>query len=62
MDPMAGHGLMLVNGEFGRRITRQVQRFGMSPPALEWAWGQPWDLDQVAEALDKMPADLSSGR
>jgi aspartate aminotransferase-like enzyme len=55
VDPMSKHGLMLVNGEFGRRIDKQVQRFGMKPPVLEWPWGQPWDLEQVAEALDRVP-------
>jgi aspartate aminotransferase-like enzyme len=55
VDSMAKHGLMLVNGEFGRRIAKQVVRFGMNPPVLEWPWGQPWDLDQVAEALDRVP-------
>jgi aspartate aminotransferase-like enzyme len=55
VDSMAKHGLMLVNGEFGRRIAKQVVRFGLNPPVLEWPWGQPWDLDQVAEALDRVP-------
>jgi aspartate aminotransferase-like enzyme len=49
------NGLVLVNGEFGRRILKQVNRFGANPRPLEWPWGQPWDLDQVAIALDRMP-------
>lgn len=54
-DPAAEHGLMLVNGEFGRRIVKQAQRFGLQPRILEWAWGQSWDLDQVEETLREMP-------
>jgi aspartate aminotransferase-like enzyme len=56
-DRNAECGLMLVNGEFGRRIVRQAQRFGLQPQILEWPWGQPWDLDHIAEALTDMPED-----
>src|SRR5262249_11056976 len=45
------------NGEFGRRIVKQAQRFGLQPHVLEWPWGQPWDLDQVADTLEDMPAN-----
>jgi aspartate aminotransferase-like enzyme len=55
-DPMAEHGLMLVNGEFGRRIVKQAQRFGLNPRVLNWPWGHIWNLEQVSEALDKLPA------
>jgi aspartate aminotransferase-like enzyme len=50
-----GRGVLLVNGEFGRRLAGQVLRFGLRPRVLEWAWGQPWNLDEVAEALAAEP-------
>jgi aspartate aminotransferase-like enzyme len=53
--PDSRNGLVLVNGEFGRRVLKQVNRFGLDPRVLEWSWGQGWDLDQVAETLDHMP-------
>ena len=52
--PNSRNGLVLVNGEFGRRILKQVNRFGLDPRVLEWPWGQGWDLDQAAELLDHM--------
>lgn len=55
-SPKAESGLILVNGEFGRRILKQAERFGLRPQVLEWAWGQPWDLAQVRETLSNMPA------
>jgi aspartate aminotransferase-like enzyme len=55
-DGCADAGLVLVNGEFGRRILKQAHRFGLKPRVLEWAWGKAWDLDQVAEAFDDLPA------
>jgi aspartate aminotransferase-like enzyme len=50
-------GLLLVNGEFGHRLSRQAVRFGLKPRVLTWPWGKPWDLDQVAAALAEMPED-----
>jgi aspartate aminotransferase-like enzyme len=49
-------GLVLVNGEFGNRILAQAHRFGLKPQVVKWDWGKAWDLDQVADALAKMPA------
>jgi aspartate aminotransferase-like enzyme len=54
-DACADAGLVLVNGEFGRRILKQAFRFGLRPRVLEWDWGQPWNLDQVAQVLDDLP-------
>ncbi len=54
-DKNAEAGLVLVNGEFGNRILGQAQRFGLKPRVMKWDWGQPWDLDQVANALSDMP-------
>jgi len=54
--PQAGNGVMLVNGEFGLRLARQAARFGLRPRVLTWAWGQPWDLDQIDSVLAQEPA------
>lgn len=54
--PRTGRGILLVNGEFGERLTRQATRFGLRPRVLEWPWGQPWDLDEVESALAEEPA------
>lgn len=51
-----GRGLLLVNGEFGERLERQVGRFGLQPRVLRWPWGKPWDLDEVESALQQEPA------
>ena len=51
-----GRGLLLNNGEFGRRLVAQVQRYGLQPRVLNWPWGRPWDLDAIVEALDEEPS------
>jgi aspartate aminotransferase-like enzyme len=53
--PGAGNGLLLVNGEFSDRLRQQALRFGLGPRVLSWPWGQPWQLDDVADALDRLP-------
>lgn len=50
-----GRGVLLVNGEFGQRLARQATRFGLRPRLMNFPWGQPWDLDQVAAALAEEP-------
>ncbi|MEX2219268.1 MAG: aminotransferase class V-fold PLP-dependent enzyme [Phycisphaerales bacterium] len=52
-DPATGPGLILVNGEFGERLTRQAARAGLAFQTLAWDWGKPWDLDAVAGKLGK---------
>lgn len=56
-DRRPGRGVLLVNGEFGQRLAQQATRFGLQPRILEWAWGQPWDLDDIDRALAAEPAD-----
>ncbi|HEY2249683.1 MAG TPA: aminotransferase class V-fold PLP-dependent enzyme, partial [Planctomycetaceae bacterium] len=51
-----GRGLILDNGAFGTRLVSQAARFGLSPRVLSWPWGSPWNLDEVAAALDQEPA------
>lgn len=54
-DRRLHRGLVLVNGEFGRRIAAQAKRAGLKAAVLTWDWAQPWDLKAVAAALDKDP-------
>lgn len=54
-SPTRPRGVMLINGEFGERLARQALRFGLRPRQLTWDWGQPWDLDQVEQALANEP-------
>jgi aspartate aminotransferase-like enzyme len=54
--PQPGRGILLVNGEFGERLARQATRFNLQPRVLEWAWGQPWDLEEIETALATEPA------
>ena len=49
---LPGRGLILNNGEFGRRLVEQAERLGLQPRVLSWQWGRPWDLDVVTGALD----------
>ena len=51
-----GRGLILDNGAFGNRLVAQAARFGLTPRVLTWPWGSPWDLDELATALDQEPA------
>ncbi len=48
-------GLVLVNGEFGKRIAGQAKRAGMTFKTLEVAWGEQFTLDQIRDALDTVP-------
>ncbi|HYV35031.1 MAG TPA: aminotransferase class V-fold PLP-dependent enzyme [Gemmataceae bacterium] len=53
--PRRGHGVLLINGEFGNRLAKQATRFGLEPQLLSWPWGKPWNLDEVDAALAKEP-------
>lgn len=48
-------GLVLVNGEFGKRLAGQAKRAGMQFKTLEIAWGQQFSLDAIRNALDTVP-------
>ncbi|MBM3986310.1 MAG: aminotransferase class V-fold PLP-dependent enzyme, partial [Planctomycetes bacterium] len=54
-DRTLRRGLVLVNGEFGRRLAAQAARAGLEAQVLAWDWGQPWDLAAVERALDATP-------
>jgi aspartate aminotransferase-like enzyme len=53
--PGTARGVLLINGEFGQRLAQQATRFGLRPRHLTWAWGKPWDLDEVEAALASEP-------
>jgi aspartate aminotransferase-like enzyme/predicted N-acetyltransferase YhbS len=55
-DRRRRRGLVLVNGEFGRRLATQADRAGLDFERLEWSWGAPWDLDRVDRALAASPS------
>lgn len=46
-----GKGLILVNGEFGSRLTDHAQRFGMDFDTIKVDWGTPFDEDEIKRAL-----------
>ena len=53
-----GHqeGLVLSNGEFGERIANQALSAGLRFRQLEFAWGEPWSVPAVEDALERKPA------
>jgi aspartate aminotransferase-like enzyme len=50
-------GLILENGEFGRRLVEQAERAGLQPRVMSWPWGRAWDLEAVAAVLEDMPPE-----
>ena len=54
-DSTISTGLMLTNGEFGRRLIEQAKRFALRFRTLDWDWGRPWNTDQIADALRADP-------
>jgi aspartate aminotransferase-like enzyme len=55
VSPPGARGILLINGEFGERLARQATRFSLKPRILSWPWGEPWDLDEVDDALTQEP-------
>lgn len=51
LSRVSGRGLVLVNGEFGQRLTDHAQRFGLSFDCLEKEWGESFCLDEVQNRL-----------
>lgn len=52
-DRALKRGLILNNGEFGRRLVTQAKRYGLDFEVLEWDWGRPIDYDEVEKALKR---------
>jgi aspartate aminotransferase-like enzyme/GNAT superfamily N-acetyltransferase len=48
-------GLVLVNGEFGQRLARQIARAGAPFQTLEVEWGREFSLDAVRDAVRAIP-------
>ncbi|MGJ7920472.1 aminotransferase class V-fold PLP-dependent enzyme [Neobacillus sp. LXY-4] len=46
-------GLILVNGEFGARLTGQAARMGLEFDVLENAWGQPFTRNQLLQYISE---------
>ncbi|MBE1553244.1 aminotransferase class V-fold PLP-dependent enzyme [Sporosarcina limicola] len=46
-----GKGLILVNGEFGLRLTDHAKRFGMKFDVIETEWGGIFDEKSIIEAV-----------
>lgn len=53
---LPGQGIVLSNGEFGSRLVDQARRFRLQFDALEFPWGEPFDLNAVREKLRQLPA------
>ena len=53
---LSAPGLILSNGEFGERLIDHARRFGLSFEALRIDWGEVFDPDQVARAIERIPA------
>ncbi len=49
-------GLVLSNGEFGSRLIDQARRFKLDFDALEFPWGQEFDLAAIRSQLARPPA------
>jgi aspartate aminotransferase-like enzyme len=49
-------GIVLSNGEFGGRLIDQARRWRLEFEAMEFPWGEPFDLRAVRKALEKTPA------
>ncbi len=43
--------LVLENGVYGERLSRIAAIHDIDADAVEYAWGEPWDLQQIADAL-----------
>lgn len=48
-----GHGIVLSNGEFGIRLLDQARRWRLEFDAMEFPWGEPFDLRAVRKALEQ---------
>lgn len=47
-----GRGLVISNGEFGQRLIDQAKRWRLDFDALEFPWGEPFDLGAVRKLLE----------
>lgn len=52
---LEGPGIVLSNGEFGDRLADHARRFRLDVDVLQFAWGQPFDLEAVRRRLLAAP-------
>jgi len=50
-DRSLKRGLVLNNGEFGRRLAAQADRYALDIDTLVWNWGDEWNFEQIRETL-----------
>ena len=48
-------GLIVTNGEFGERLLDHARRFQLNFDVLQYAWGEPFDLEAIEQKLDGRP-------
>jgi aspartate aminotransferase-like enzyme len=48
-------GLVVTNGEFGERLADHARRFQLNFDTLQYAWGEPFDLEAIEQKLDGRP-------
>jgi len=49
------NGLILSNGEFGRRIISQAKRFALSFESICFEWGRPFDAAEIRRIVSEDP-------
>ncbi|MCL5096162.1 MAG: aminotransferase class V-fold PLP-dependent enzyme, partial [Candidatus Omnitrophica bacterium] len=47
-------GLVLVNGEFGRRLVDHARRFGLTFQTLEIDWGKAFETGQIQQTVNRI--------
>src|SRR5690606_31544057 len=50
-----GKGLILVNGEFGKRLVDHAQRMGLDFDTLETDWGNSFKKEEITTSLSAAP-------
>ena len=53
LSKIPGPGFVVSNGEFGERLADHALRWGLEIQTMRFAWGEPFDLDAVRNAIRK---------
>jgi len=51
LKQLEGVGLILINGEFGKRLINNAKGLHLDFMTLSWEWGQPFDLEEIEETI-----------
>ncbi len=51
-----GQGVVVEDGEFGRRLGDHAARWSLPHRVFKRGWGEPWELDELGRFLDDGPA------